>query len=106
METTKLTTVDAVTDAINALVEARMHRSALGPVAWTTEARREAKRRDREECARFADLFEMRAVLWRELGVKARQLKRVEDVYASACAVAEKHDRAQVKHWRRLAGAR
>jgi hypothetical protein len=104
METTKLTTVDAITDAIGALVEDRLARSWT-PVT-TTEARREAAKREREEAARFADLYEMRAAQWHELGRRAFRVKSIADAYGSACAIAEKHDRDQARHWRRLAGAR
>jgi hypothetical protein len=96
MQTTKLTTVEAVTAAINELVDRRLTRGRA-PIKPAQEG---------EECARFADLYEMRAALWHELGIRARNVKRIDNVYASACAVAESHDRNQVKHWRRLAGAR
>lgn len=96
VQTTKLTTVEAVTAAIRELGSTRMSRGRA-PIKPAQE---------REECARFADLYELRAALWHELGVRAQLVKRIDDVYASACAVAESHDRDQVKHWRRLAGAR
>lgn len=96
MQTTKLTTVADVTAAIQDLGAQRMTRGRA-PVKPAQE---------REECARFADLYEMRAALWNELGIRARTLKKIDDVYASACAVAENHDRDRVKYWRKLAGAR
>lgn len=96
MQTTKLNTVEDVTAAIRELVAERRSRGRT-PIKPAQE---------KEECARFADLYEMRASMWHELGIRARTVKRIDDVYASACAVAESHDRDQVKHWRRLAGAR
>lgn len=96
MEATKLTTVEAVTAAIRELGSTR-HARGRTPIKPA---------QNREECARFADLYEMRADLWREWGVAGRESDLIADAYASACAVAENHDRDQVKHWRHLAGGR
>lgn len=96
METTKLESVEQVTAAIRALVEARRdrgHRSAKPA-------------QNREEAARFADLYEMRSRMWFELGTAARLNDAIPDAYASACAVASKHDQDEERHWRRMAGAR
>lgn len=105
-ETTKLTTVEQVTAAIYELVNTRLHRAAFGPAGKTPQERREVTQREREEAARFADLYEMRAAQWHELGVRAFRVKSTPDVYGSACVVAEKHDRDQVRYWRNRASAR
>lgn len=94
---TKLTTVEDITGAIRALETLRRNRAYDRPVKPAQL---------REEASRFADLYELRAAQWHELGVKARQRKATPDAYADACAVAEKHDRDQVRHWRNQAGAR
>jgi len=96
MQTTRLQTVEDVTAAIDALVSLRLSRGQ-GPVK---------RAQLREEEARFADLYEMRAALWHELGVRAFRVQRIADAYGSACAIAEKHDRDQVRYWRTRAGAR
>lgn len=97
MVPTTLTTVESITAAIDALVEFRLSRPA-GRTAKPSQMR--------EEAARFADLYELRAAQWHELGVRAFRVKGIADVYGSACAVAEKHDRDQVRYWRNQAGAR
>lgn len=96
METTKLVTVEDVTAAIHALVaqrRARGHRS-VKPA------------QNREEAARFADLYEMRARMWMDLGIAARLNDAVSDSYGLACSVASTHDQDEERHWRRLAGSR
>jgi hypothetical protein len=97
MEITKLNTVEDITGAIRALEDMRRARPA-GRTAKPAQMR--------EEAARFADLYEMRADLWRALGTRAFALKSIADAYGSACAVAEKHDRDAVRYWRNQAGAR
>lgn len=88
-----LETIEQVTAAIRAITE--------GPVP---RGLRPAERQLR--AGTLADLYDVRGSLWRDLGVKARGSKRVPNAYAAACAVAEKHDRDEVKFWRGEASAR
>jgi hypothetical protein len=90
-----LETVEQVTEAIRAIVDGD-HPNGMKPVERRVRA------------ARLADLYEIRAQLWRELGVKVRGrlVLRIPDEYATACAVAEKHDRGQVTFFRGMAGSR
>jgi hypothetical protein len=88
-----LETVEQVTAAINAIVDGD-HPNGMKSI-------------DRQvRNSRLADLYEIRASLWRELGVKARTKKSIPDHYAKACAVAETHDRGLVTFFRNLAGQR
>jgi hypothetical protein len=98
---TELTTVRAVTDAINALVELRHLRGAFGPVKD-----RPKPAQLRAEAARFADLFEMRADMWRDLAVEGYATDSVPEAYCMACSYAEIKDRDSVKFWRDQAGKR
>lgn len=90
-----LETVEQVTAAIRAIVDGD-HPNGMKP----------AERRIR--AALLADLYELRARLWNELGVKVRGriVLRIPDEYATACAVAEKHDRNQVEFFRGMAATR
>lgn len=88
-----LETVEQVTAAIRAIVDGD-HPNGMKSIDRRVRA------------ATLADLYEIRAGLWRALGARARRLKAISDDYAGACAVAEKHDRGQVAFWRNEAGAR
>lgn len=96
METTKLETVGDVTAAIRELARVRRERGRT-PVKPA---------QNRAEAGRMADLYEMRARMFFDLGVAARLNDAIPEAYASACVVASKHDQDEERHWRRLAGAR
>jgi hypothetical protein len=96
MQTTKLETVEQITAAIRALEGERRARGH----------RQVKPAQNREEAARFADLYEMRARMWFDMGTAARLADTIPDAYADACAVASKHDQDEERHWRGLAGAR
>lgn len=95
---TKLETVADVTAAIRALTDLRHARNGAG--AQVKPAQR------RIEAGRFADLFEIRARMWRELGEAAIHSDAIPDAYASACVVAEVKDSNDAKYWRERAGSR
>lgn len=88
-----LQTVEQVDAAIRGIVDGD-HPNDMKP----------AQRRQR--MGTLADLYEVRADIWRELGKAARLNDAVPEAYAKACAVAEKHDRGQVIFFRKQAGAR
>lgn len=56
--------------------------------------------------SRMADLYEIRASMWRDLGISAQTKRAIPEHFATACAVAEKHDRGMVKYFRNLASQR
>ena len=95
---TKLENVEDVTAAIHELVEIRRTR------VRTHEKAKPAQ--DRQEAARLADLYEIRARMWFELGAAAYTNDLIPDAYGRACAVASKNDQDEERHWRTQAGAR
>ena len=98
MVPTQLTTVHEVTQAIRALVDARRDRAST---------RREVKPAQRRvEAGQFADLYEMRAAMWSELGKAVYINDAMSDAYGLACSVAEARDRDNAKYWRERAGRR
>lgn len=94
METTKLDTVDKVSDAISALVS-----------ITSAELRAYKPAQRRERAARLADLYEIRAQLFDEtdlFSVPAGQVR----TFAVAIARAAQADRDSMRFWRNEAGAR
>lgn len=89
----KLKTVEDVTAAIREIVDGD-HPNGMKPAERKLRA------------SRLADLYEVRASMWRELGPAADLSDAIPDAYRAACAVAEKHDRGQVVFFRGQAGAR
>lgn len=98
---TELHTVQDVTRAIHVLIDLRRHRDSFGAVAD-----RPKPAQLREEAARFADLYDMRADMWRDLAVAGHKADTIPEAYALACSVAEAKDRDSAKFWRDQAGRR